>query len=144
MSYSIQHLLHIAAPKNEVYQALSTIHGLKNWWTVQTQGNENLDGEIQFDFGEFSGPKMKVTTLIVGEQVQWECVADNHGWLGNTFTFTLDEKEGKTRIRFSHDGWAEQGNFYASCNFTWGRYLESLRQYCQTGKGAAFGSEGYQ
>ncbi len=33
---------------------------------------------------------------------------------------------------------------YTSCNFSWGRYMESLRQFCQTGNGEAVGSEGYR
>ena len=62
--------------------------------------------------------------------------------VGHTFTFMLDENDNKTRVRFSHSGWTEEDDFYAICTFTWGRYMESLRQYCQTGKGGAFGAEG--
>lgn len=87
---------------------------------------------------------MKVTELKADEKVSWECVASPYGWLGHTFSFLLDENEGKTRVRFSHDGWDEQGDYYAACSMSWGRYMESLRQLCQTGRGEAFGSEGYR
>ncbi|MBI3259882.1 MAG: SRPBCC domain-containing protein, partial [Ignavibacteriae bacterium] len=60
------------------------------------------------------------------------------------FTFDLDENDGKTRVRFSHSGWPEQDDFYANCAFSWGRYMESLRQLCQTGRGEAYGSVGYR
>jgi uncharacterized protein YndB with AHSA1/START domain len=141
--YAAKHLLHIATSRDKVFKALSTIEGLSNWWTVQTSGNTTKDGIIQFRFGEI-GPDMKVTELITGEKIVWECVASPFGWVGHTFTFILDDNDGKTRVRFSHDGWTEQDDFHASCNFTWGRYMESLRQYCQTGKGEAFGSDGYR
>ena len=102
-----------------------------------------MDGIIQFRFGE-GGPDMKVKELKPNASVTWECVAGPEDWLGNIFTFNLDENEGKTRVRFEQAGWKETDDFYASCSFSWGRYMESLRQYCQKGKGEAFGSEGYR
>ena len=140
---SIKNLFHIAAPKEKVYKALSTIYGLSNWWTTQTSGDSKLDGILQFRFGE-GGPDMKVKEMKPNESVTWECVAGPEDWLGNIFTFDLDENEGKTRVRFEQAGWKEANDFYASCSFSWGRYMESLRQYCQAGKGEAFGSEGYR
>jgi uncharacterized protein YndB with AHSA1/START domain len=144
MNYSIKHLFHINASKQKVFEAVATINGLSNWWTVKTTGSDSVNGVIQFQFGEMGGPAMKVTEAKPNEKLSWECVESPHGWIGHTFTFALDDNDGKTRVRFSHDGWTEQDDFYAICSFSWGRYMESLRQYCQTGKGEAFGSEGYR
>ena len=144
MNYSIKKLFHIDVPKREVFEAISTINGLSNWWTVQTKGQTNVGEIIQFDFGSFQGPKMKVVESVPNDKLVWECIASDHGWEGHRFVFELDENEEKTRVRFSHDGWKDQGDFYAQCSFSWGRYMESLRQYCQTGLGEAFGSEGYR
>ena len=144
MNYSIKHLFHINAPKQEVFTAISSIEGLSNWWTTQTEGNTTIGSNIQFNFGTFKGPEMKVIELKLNKRLVWECVSSEHGWLGHRFIFSLDENEGKTRVRFSHEGWEDNGDFYAGCNFSWGRYMESLRQYCQTGKGQAYGSEGYK
>ena len=141
MKYAIKHLFHIDASKESVFEAISTISGLSNWWTVKTSGSTALHGAIQFNFGDMAGPEMRVTEHVPGEKVAWECVASTHGWTGHQFVFSLDENEGKTRVRFSHSEWDEAGDFYANCNFSWGRYLESLRQYCQTGKGKPFGGE---
>ncbi len=140
MKYSIKHLFHIEASKQKVFDAISTIEGLSNWWTVQTEGNSRLNETIQFDFGETKGPTMKVIRLEPGKEIVWQCVASDHGWKDHIYTFLLDENEGKTRVQFSHSGWKEPGDFYAHCNFTWGRYLESLRQYCQKGVSMAFGA----
>jgi uncharacterized protein YndB with AHSA1/START domain len=140
---SIKNLFHIDAPRGKVYKAISTIEGLTNWWTTQTSGESKVDGIIQFRFGE-GGPDMKVKELKTDEAVTWECVAGPADWLGNSFTFNLDENDGKTRVRFEQAGWKEANDFYAACSFTWGRYMESLRQYCQKGKGEAFGSDNYR
>ena len=144
MSYSIKHLFHINASREKVFEAISTINGLSNWWSENTSGNAAVGGIIQFRFGEMGGPDMKVTEMKSNEKISWGCVASPHDWTGTTLTFLLDENDGKTRVRFSHDGWKDNGDFYAACNFSWGRYMESLRQYCQTGKGEAFGSAGYR
>lgn len=144
MSYSIKQLYHINASRQKVFDAISTIKGLSNWWTTDVVGEEKPDGSIQFNFGDFVGPKMKIVESKSAEKLVWECITSEHGWEGNTFTFLMDENDGKTRVRFSHEGWEEQDDFYASCCYSWGRYLESLRQYCQTGKGEAFGSDGYR
>ena len=141
---TIKHLFHINAPKEKVYEALTTIQGLSNWWTIQTTGNTNLGEVIQFRFGPNFLNEMKVMVMIPNDFVEWECVNSAPDWIGTKISFTLDENDGKTRVRFEHAGWKETGDFYAACSFSWARYMESLRQFCQTGKGEAFGSEGYR
>lgn len=143
MKHSIKHLFHIDASPEKVYEAITTINGLQNWWTVETDGDPSLGGLICFRFGEHGGPDMKVTKMKTNSVVKWECVKSDHGWAGHTFRFELDENEGKTRVLFSHNKWEDNGDFFAICSFAWGRYMESLRQWCQTGKGQSFGSEGY-
>jgi uncharacterized protein YndB with AHSA1/START domain len=141
--YSIKHLFHINTPIEVVFNNIATIEGLKGWWTTETTGSDELNGIIKFRFNGV-GPDIKVTGLKPNEEISWECVASPHGWAGNMFTFLLDRNDNKTRVRFSHDGWQSQDDFYAICCFSWGRYMESLRQLCQTAKGEAFGSDGYR
>lgn len=111
---SIKNLFHIASPKEKVYKALSTIDGLSNWWTTQTSGESNVGGTIQFRFGDFGGPDMKVKESTLNESVIWECTAGPEDWIGTTLIFNLDENDGKTRVRFEHTGWKETNDFYAS------------------------------
>ena len=140
---AIKHLFHINAPRQKVYDELTTIDGLAKWWTTQTSGESKPGGVIQFRFGEF-GNDMKVTGMKQNESVSWECIAGPADWIGTTISFRLDDNEGKTRVRFEHGNWKEADDFYASCSFSWARYMESLRQLCQNGKGEAFGSAGYR
>ena len=87
---------------------------------------------------------MKVTAMEPNESVDWECVDGFPDWIGTKINFTLDINDGKTRLRFDHYNWKEANDFFAGCSFSWARYMESLRQLCQTGKGEAFGTEGYK
>ncbi|MEO8151261.1 MAG: SRPBCC domain-containing protein [Bacteroidia bacterium] len=140
---AIKHLFHINAPKDKVYEALTTITGLSNWWTKQTTGNTDTGGVIHFRFGEF-GNDMKVTAMKPNESVSWECVDGSPDWVGTKINFLLDTNDGKTRVRFEHADWKEANDFFAGCSFSWARYMESLRQFCQTGRSEAFGSDGYR
>jgi hypothetical protein len=87
---------------------------------------------------------MKITGLEENKLVSWSYLGEADDWTDTKIDFKLDRNDGKTRVRFEHSGYKESGDFYANCNFSWGRYLESLRQLCQTGKGEAFGSPGYR
>ena len=111
---AIKQLFHIDAKRSDVYKALTTINGLQNWWTIQTEGQSELNGIIKFRFGNHGGPDMKVTELIPDEKISWTCVKSDHGWTGHTLTFLLDENDGKTRVRFTHDGWNVQDDFMRS------------------------------
>jgi len=141
---AIKHLFHIAAPREKVYKALTTVDGLSNWWTIETTGDGKPGGVLEFKFGNFGSNKMKVKETKENEFVSWECVGGPADWIGTTLTFQLDDSADKTRVRFSHDGWKEANDFYAGCSFSWALYMQSLRQFCQTGNGEAFGSENYK
>ena len=136
--YSIKHLFHIDSSSDEVYKALTTIEGLANWWTVQTSGDSELEGVIEFRFGKQYFNTMKVETLIENKAVQWLCVDGPQDWVNTIISFELDTNENKTRLRFSHSNWQENNDFYAHCSFSWSRYLESLRQLLENGQGKPF------
>jgi uncharacterized protein YndB with AHSA1/START domain len=141
----IKILFHITASREKVYEAISSIQGLSNWWTLQTCGDSSPGGIIRFRFGEF-GNDMRVLSMRKNEWLLWECVDGPDDWIGTRISFQLDDNGNKarTRVRFEHGCWKTANDFFAGCTFTWGRYMESLRQYCQTGKGEAFGSDGYR
>ncbi|MGB0376041.1 MAG: hypothetical protein ACPGC5_02455 [Flavobacteriaceae bacterium] len=56
----------------------------------------------------------------------------------------LDKNNGKTRVRYTYEGFEEMDDSYTHMSFSSGKYLESLRQCCQIGKGEAFGSANYR
>lgn len=143
MPDSINHILYINSSKEKVYAALTTIDGLSNWWTTQTKGNTNAGGIIMFQFGD-EGCDMKVISCKPNESVKWECVYGFPDWIGTRISFELDFYKGRTKVYFEHSNWREAEKFFARYSFSWERFLESLRQLCQTGKGEPFGSERYK
>jgi uncharacterized protein YndB with AHSA1/START domain len=136
----ISHLFHISAPRSKVYEALSTVKGLSGWWTADTSGKSEPGGLLEFRFGPHFLNKMKVKELVTDKSVSWDCIESAPDWVGTKLTFHLDDNDGKTRVRFNHGNWNQANDFMAQCNFSWGRYMESLRNLCEKGKGSPFGA----
>ena len=143
MSYTIHHLLHINAPIEKVFTALTNIEELKVWYTTEVEGSSDLNKIIKFKFGSIDF-HTKVIELINNEKIVMECVDTSLPVIGQRISYELDQNEEKTRVRFSQNGFIELDDFYANMNFSASKYLESLRQYCQNGSSEAFGSKGYR
>ena len=135
---SIKHYLVIKAPGERVYNALSKTEGLCGWWTTEAKSDIHIGGIAEFIFGDHYHNKMEITNLRDNTKVEWKCIEGDKEWIGTTFLFDLEEKDGSTILRFSQNNWKEESDFFASCNYNWGYYLKSLKQYCETGEGTPF------
>jgi len=135
---SIKHYLLIKGSWESVQCAITKTGGLRGWWTVEAKADEKIGGTAEFIFGDRYFNKMKITNLEPDNKLEWECLEGDKEWIGTTFLFDLEEKDGSTILRFSHNNWKEETDFFASCNYNWGYYLRSLKQYCETGEGTPF------
>ena len=129
---TIKNLYHINSNLNKV---LETIKDFKTWWCDDT----TVNGKHQIlKFGDMA--EMDFELIEESDtNISWKCVANtNPAWLNTILSFSLDRNEDKTRVRFSHSNWSEEGDAYASTTFGWHRYLISLRELCETGKGSPF------
>ena len=136
----IIHRIGIKSPAAQVYKALSTIKGLANWWTEETEGDEQKGGKIKFTFrsntGDIMGEMvMEVQELNPGKNVRWRCTEGPEEWIGTDITFELSQQDDQTIIIFGHRNWREAVEFTAHCSMKWAVFLLSLREYVETGKG---------
>lgn len=143
MSIPIKHLFHINAPADKVFKALTDIEQLKIWYTTDVSGRSDLGYVVVFMFGNIDF-KVKIITSEAGKKLEWECIECSLPMEGHKYIFELDENEGKTRLKFTELGFTIQDDAYSNMNFSWGKYLESLRQFCQKNVSEAFGSPGYR
>ncbi len=132
---TIQHIFHIDASFEAVFNAISTIKGIQNWWTTDTSGADTIGGVIIVRFGNNSGMDFEVTEINPNESYKWKTVDGHPEWLGTEIHFKLDSNDNKVRVTFTHSGWKEATPFMSQCNFSWGRYMISLRNYLEKGKG---------
>lgn len=133
----ILHKLSINAPRERIYEALSTRQGLEQWWTTTTDGISVPDELLTFRFGEHA-IEMRVTEMTPGHRVAWECTKSGPEWVGTKLSFELTEENGKTTLHFGHRGWADASDFYSHCSMRWAMFLLSLRELAETGKGRPF------
>ena len=134
----IRHYLLIRARPGVVYRALTEQSGLAAWWTRETVAEPRVGSIAEFKFGDRYHNKMTLTALEPDRRVEWECFEGDKEWVGTRFVFELEEKEGRTILRFGQLDWRQETDFFALCNTTWAHYMQSLKQYCETGEGTPF------
>jgi uncharacterized protein YndB with AHSA1/START domain len=132
----IIHKLTIDSKPEQVYEALSTIEGLSNWWTTTTTGNSAPGDRIDFRFGQHL-VSMRVQMLDPSKRVAWKCL-DDGDWLDTDLTFELSEEGGRTTLLFGHRQWRQSNAFMAHCSMKWATFLLSLRDYVERGTGKPF------
>jgi uncharacterized protein YndB with AHSA1/START domain len=137
---NIIHRIGIRSGSDNVYQAISTMEGLANWWTDEVEGDEHLGGKMKFTFRQKTGDVkgemvMEVKELNPRKNVRWQCVAGPDEWVGTDITFELSQQDDQTIIIFGHRNWSEAIEFTAHCSMKWAVFLLSLRDYVETGKG---------
>ena len=141
---NIRHMLAIAAPLETVFKAITEREGLASWWTPETIASPGVGGILEFKFADKYHNKMRVTEFSADRCVEWECLEGDRQWIGTRFRFELEEKDGKTWLHFGQLGWKEESDFFAHCNYWWGYYMHSLKQYCETGAGTPFKPPGQE
>lgn len=132
---AIKHLVTIKTNPEKVYQAVTTQKGISAWWCKNTTAKPEIGFVNVFIFGSFRN-EMKVSNLTPNKKAEWQCVNSIDEWIGTTISFDLEEKNGNSILRFTQDGWRAETDTFAGCNFDWGRFMSSLKAYCETGIGS--------
>jgi uncharacterized protein YndB with AHSA1/START domain len=126
----ILHRIGINARPKQVYGALTTIEGLRGWWTTETKGKASKGGTTDFGFC-----RMKVIDAAPGALVHWRCTDGPEEWKQTEVTFRLRWKDAQTFVLFTHAGWAKPVEFMHHCSTKWAVFLLSLRELVETGAG---------
>lgn len=134
----MRHMLLIDAPIDRVYRAVTEEEGLAGWWTVQVKAAPEAGSIANFKFGDRYRTAMRIVALEEPRRIEWECVEGDEEWVGTRIVIALEKQGDQTLVRFTHGGWREATDFFASCNYNWGYYLTSLKSYCETGEGTPF------
>jgi uncharacterized protein YndB with AHSA1/START domain len=126
----ILHRVGINAKPEKVFKTLTTLEGLRHWWTTDTRGNAKRGGVINFGFC-----KMKVVEAKPNKSVKWKCVGGPREWMGTEVSFELKIKLNQTFVLFKHAGWKEPVEFMHHCSTKWAVFLLSLRDWLERGEG---------
>jgi len=132
----ILHRVGIKSPSTSaVYAALTTVEGLAGWWTIDSQGENTIGGELRFRFGAAGGFDMKVLELDEGTGVLWQVVDGPAEWIGTRISFALKQEGDYAIVLFKHADWREPVEFMHHCSTKWATFLMSLKSLIEIGKG---------
>jgi len=138
--FNIVHRIGIHASPAQVYNALTSLEGLAEWWTREVSGTPQSGENLAFVFnkpnGEFLGKMvMQVLAQTTDTEVTWRCVEGPEEWIGTEIVFALSDGNGQTIVTFHHRHWREESEMLAHCSMKWATFLLSLRESVETGRG---------
>ena len=117
-----------------VFDALTTLDGLRRWWASDTNGSSEIGEVLRFRFA-VGGFDMQVIALEPGARVRWEVVDGPAEWIGTTVDWELKQEDEYAIVLFAHAGWREPVEFMNHCSTKWAIYLMSLKSLLETGVG---------
>jgi hypothetical protein len=118
----------VRAPREQVFDAIATVDGLRGWWTPIVSGSQVLR------FG-FEGLSEEIVMRVDGADrpsaVTWTCVRHTGcpEWDGTTLRFDVEEGE----LRFRHAGVPAE-----LVRRGWDHFLASLVALVERGAGTPF------
>lgn len=143
MSHYQQNMVINAAPA-AIYAALTTPVGMRGWWTEDCDVATAVGSTIYLRFGR-NYKDMRIDRLEPDREVRWHCtrahicadeLTQKDEWVGTEIVFRLtSEGDGRTRLHFEHIGLVPALECYGLCSNGWQYFLESLRQFAETGRG---------
>jgi uncharacterized protein YndB with AHSA1/START domain len=125
----ILHRVGIAAEPNRVFEALTTVEGIRNWWSSETHGDASEGGTFQFRRNRLD--VVHADPLLV----KWRYSGPVEDWVGTEIQFHLEWRDGQTFVLFRHEGWHEPNEFMHHCSTKWATFLLSLKDWVEKGEG---------
>jgi uncharacterized protein YndB with AHSA1/START domain len=119
----------------QVYDALTTLDGIRSWWVDETTGETDDGGVTEFRL-KSGGPDIKVVQRDPGRSVRWEVVGGAEEWVGTHMQWDLRQDDDYTIVLLKHEGWREPSEFMHHCSTKWATFMLSLKRLLENGEGA--------
>jgi len=133
----------VDAAARDVFNAINNVRG---WWSENIDGDTNkLNSEFLYHYQDVHRAKMKIIEYVSDKKVVWH-VLDNYfkftkdetEWKDTNVIFEISEKDGKTQLKFTHQGLVPDYECFNVCHDAWTHYIQgSLKDLILTGKGGA-------
>jgi len=127
----IHHLIRVTAGIDSTFEALTTNTGIARWFTSTECSSWAVGSSVVW----FTDTVMDISEFIEFEKIAYRVVSGS-GWADTEIVFTLESVGNDlTLIRFDHIKWEEVTDHFRDCSVSWAYFLESLKQYLETGVG---------
>ncbi len=129
----------IAAAPERVFNALTQPDELARWWTTDLSATPEVGSLAEFRFNQGAAVRQfEVAELHAGEKIRWTLRHGPAHWAATSVSWRLTPIHKGTSVVFTHDGFAQVDALYAQTRVEWDYYLDSLKSYLETGKGAPY------
>ncbi|MGC4103820.1 SRPBCC family protein [Ferruginibacter sp.] len=131
----------VSQTPQQVFDAITNVRG---WWSEEIEGSTSKQGdEFDYHYEDVHRCKIRLTAVVPGKKIEWlvldnyfKFTKDSHEWKGNHMVFDIEEKDGKTQLRFTQLGLVPQYECFEICRDAWTTYIQkSLYNLITTGKG---------
>jgi uncharacterized protein YndB with AHSA1/START domain len=138
----IRHRVGITAHKQRVFEAISSVEGVRSWWTSEVSGSADEGGRLSFGFGKGTACVMAIEEIDPGKRLVWRCVDGPEEWRDTTVSFELTHQDGETALVFCHGLWGEPSDLLAHCSTKWAVFLLGLKSLLEGGSSVAWPNDG--
>ncbi|MDE5492776.1 SRPBCC domain-containing protein [Elizabethkingia meningoseptica] len=138
-SYSTE--FYVSQTPHECFQAIKNFRG---WWSEDIEGvTDKLNETFFYHYKDIHLSKLKLSDEVPDKKLVYD-VVDNqfsftqnkNEWRGTKLVFEVSEHNGKTKVKFTHDGLISEEECYEVCTDAWGNYINnSLQHFISTGRG---------
>jgi len=132
-------------------QAFDAIRNVRGWWSGEIEGGTSERGdEFTYRYKEIHYSEQKLIEVVPDRKVVWLVLdsylsfpEDKTEWNGTRVVFDISQSNGKTEVRFTHQGLVADYQCFDKCSSAWSFYInDSLRKLITTGKGEPNPEEG--
>ncbi|WP_118975998.1 SRPBCC family protein [Taibaiella koreensis] len=132
----------------EVFDAINNVRG---WWSEDIEGPTTEQGDVfLYHYRDVHLSKIKLEQVVPEEKVVWHIldnrfnfIDDQAEWKDTKVIFEISHNEGKTTLRFTHQGLTPAYECFEICNDAWTNYIrKSLYELITKGKGQPNPKEG--
>ena len=120
----IRHSIQAMAKREEIYPLIATARGFAKWWATDVTESPGVV-ELGF-FNRATLYRLRLESATSPAEAEWLCETGDE-WSGTRITFRLEQDRAGTLIRFTHGGWANESDYFVSCNTTWGELMFRLK-----------------
>lgn len=131
--------LEIDAPARRIVEALDSQDGIAGWWTADVDFPGGTGTTMKLGFPIAPMPFELRVDESGPDRVAWTSVGEfPPHWAGTRIVWTLAPKAAGdgTLLHFNHDNWATDEGPFASSALTWGRLMDRLKTYVESGVSA--------
>ena len=133
-----EQVLEIAAPRQTVWEALTTATGLRSWFAPEAEVDPRAGGRVRWTWPGLHDWPQTIEEIRPGERLltRYDSPVDDGagGKVPLFMDFLLSGEGGRTTLRMVHSGFGPGADFdaeYDGISRGWPVELQSLRLYCE-------------